>query len=119
MSDMSDNDHMTKGTNLLDADGIAMRERLKEKLDQAGISMRNASANAGFGNGYVQSVVKDGIEPTVKKLAKICEANGISFAYVLFGIEMSPETRKLLKLMESDPAKRDGILALLSGRPAP
>jgi len=96
-----------------------MRQRLEEKLVEAGVTMRLASSNAGLGKGYVHSVIKAGTEPTVKKLAKICEANGISLAYVLFGIDMSPETQKLVELMESDPDRRDSILSLLAGSGQP
>lgn len=93
-----------------------MRARLAEKLAEAGVSGRAASEKAGLGAGYISSVLKNGQEPTVANLAKICAANGISLSYVIFGIEISPETRRLLDLMEKDPQATASILALLDRR---
>lgn len=94
-------------------DTNAMRERLSALLEQKGLSMREASRRGGTTAGYLHSVIKDGAEPTVQKLASICEANGFSLAYVLFGFEISPETERLMTLMEKEPQARDGILSLL------
>lgn len=90
-----------------------MRNRLSQKLDEAGISMRAASLNAKVGAGYVQAVIRGVQEPTISKLSQVCAANGISFPYIMFGFDMSPETHRLLELMEGDPVARDGILKLL------
>ncbi|MDV4167787.1 helix-turn-helix transcriptional regulator [Rhodovulum sp. FJ3] len=98
-------------TSETDISGI--KDRLRESLEKAGISMRAASVAAGLGPGYVHSLIKDGTEPTVSKLAQICSKNGISFAYVLLGVDMDPETRRLLELIEADPKRRANILALL------
>ena len=92
-----------------------VRERLKSALEDAGVSMRAASIAAGFGPGYVHSII-DGTEPTVTRLATVCEVNGISLAYVLFGFDITPETERLLSLMEDDQKARDGILTLLERR---
>lgn len=94
-------------------DTNAMRKRLLLLLEQSGLSMREASKRGDTTPGYLHSVLKDGAEPTVQKLAKICEANGFSLAFVLFGFEISPETERLMTLMEQDTRARDGILALL------
>ncbi|MEO1421326.1 MAG: XRE family transcriptional regulator [Pseudomonadota bacterium] len=99
-------------------DIAAMRARLAEALKDSGISMRKASLNAGLGHGYVHSILNEGKEPTVQQLAKICSENDISLVHVLFGFEISPETEELMKLISSDPAKRDAILALLPTPPA-
>ncbi len=98
-------------------DIAAMRNRLKAKLDEAGLSMRAASINAGLGAGWVQATLQeDGPEPSIVKLAQMCAKNGISLPYVLFGFEMSSETRQILEMMESDPQKRDGLLALMASQ---
>lgn len=93
-----------------------LRARLVEQLDHKGITMRAASVNANLGPGYVHSVVKDGQEPTVAKLAAICAANDISFSYVVLGVEVSPQTKRLLEMIGRDEKARDGILALLGDR---
>jgi transcriptional regulator with XRE-family HTH domain len=94
-------------------DTNAMRERLTGLLEQHELSMRDASIRGGTTPGYLYSIIKTGAEPTVQKLAKICEANNFSLTYVLFGFEISPETERLMSLMENDPQARDGILSLL------
>jgi hypothetical protein len=108
LSDISDNMFMK---NKHDIDAI--RTRLKECLDESGISMRAASLAAGTGPGYVHSFLKEDTEPTITKLSEICSSNGISFSYVVFGIEMSPGVRRLLDALEKDPQKLESVLALL------
>lgn len=94
-------------------DTTAMRQRLMALLDKHDLSMRDASIRGNTTPGYLYSVLKSGAEPTVQKLAQICEGNGFSLAYVLFGFEISPETERLMALMEKEPRARDGILSLL------
>lgn len=102
-------------TKIYDSD--AMRERLEAELKRKGLSMRQASLNAfSTSPGYLHSVIKDGREPTVRKLAETCEANGIGFAYIVLGYEVSPETERLVAVIEQDPLVRDGMLALLDRR---
>lgn len=92
----------------------SMRQRLAAKLEEKNIPMRTAGVNAGLGMSYVSGILKEGKDPQVTKLAKLCDANGISLTWVLYGIDITPESEKLLKLFESEPEKRDSILALLS-----
>lgn len=94
-------------------DTNAMRARLLGLLKEHDISMRDASIKGNTTPGYLHSILKTGAEPTVQKLALICEKNGFSLAYVLFGFEISPETERLMALMEKEPQARDGILSLL------
>lgn len=96
-----------------DFDIDAMRQRLDEALEKKGLSMRAASLKADLGPGFAHSIIKDGKEPTVTKLAALCEAAEISLSYILYGVKLSPETEKLIALIEANPEKRDGILALL------
>lgn len=95
-----------------------LRDRLREKLEESGVSMRKASLDAGLSESYVQSILSSGTEPTVMRLTKVCNAANISLAYVLFGFEASPETLEIIKLIETDPVRRDGILAILGAQQA-
>jgi hypothetical protein len=90
-----------------------LRNRLREALSDAGISHRDASIKAGASSGYVHSIIKGTADPGTKKLAEICQANNISFPYVLLGFEITPETERLVRLFSADPGKRDSILSLL------
>lgn len=99
---------------MIDAFDIeAMRARLRAALKEKGLSMRQISIQAKCGPGYVYSVLEEGKEPTVTKLAQICNAADLSMSYILYGMKLSPETERLISLFEEHPEKRDGILALL------
>lgn len=90
-----------------------IRNRLAHALQEAGLSKRAASLNAGVSAGYVHSILEGVAEPTVAKLARICEANNLSLAYVIFGVELSPDAQKLLQIAQSDPKKMESLLSLL------
>ncbi|MEH6522589.1 helix-turn-helix domain-containing protein [Sulfitobacter sp.] len=94
-------------------DIAAMRLRLASALKDNGISYAAASQKAGASTGYVHSIVAGSADPGTKKLANICRANNISFAYVVFGFHISSETEELISLFESRPEQRDNILALI------
>lgn len=90
------------------------KDRLAGALKQAGVSQRRASLGAGLGAGYVNSILKEGKDPTVANLAAVCQSAGISLAYVLFGFEMTAEIEGLIELLERAPAsKRQSLLTLL------
>lgn len=103
-------------TEVYDTD--SMRKRLKESLDNAGLSMRAASLNAELAKGYVHSVLEEGREPTVAKLAQLCTKNNISLAYVMFGLNLNPETERLIQLIEADPAVRAAVVSILERKQA-
>jgi transcriptional regulator with XRE-family HTH domain len=91
----------------------AMRQRISAVLTEKNISKRQASLAAGLGPGYVHSIIAEGKEPTVTNLAQVCNAIGVSLAYVMYGAEISPQVEKLISLIDQNPQKRDAILALL------
>lgn len=91
----------------------AMRSRISTALAEKNISKRQASLDAGLGPGYLHSILDEGKEPTVTKLAQVCNSIGVSLAYVLYGAEISPEVEQLISLIDENPQKRDAILALL------
>lgn len=97
--------------NTFDIEGL--RSRLRSALEERGISMRQASLNGNCGAGWVHSILEDGKEPTVSKLAAVCYGSGLSLSYIMYGLEVSPETERLISLIEANPEKRDGLLALL------
>lgn len=53
--------------------------------------------------------------PSIENLSKIADAMNVSLIYILFGLNLTPETQKLIELLEKNPKKRAGILTLLSG----
>lgn len=97
-------------------DSEKMRDRLRDVLREQkaqGVSQREVAKRAGLGHGYLTSVLTEGKEPSVAHLASVCDALNISLGWLLFGYQMSPETERLILLIERNPTRRDGILALL------
>lgn len=92
------------------------RSRLTVALADRKLSHRAASLGAGLAPGYVHSLLKEGKDPSVDNLSKVCAAAGISLSFVLFGFEISPATERLMALAEADPQQRDHLLALLEKR---
>lgn len=90
------------------------KDRLAKALKRAGISQRRASLGAGLGPGYVNSILKEGKDPTVANLMAVCSAADISLTYVLFGFDISAETEELMELLGRAPQeKRESLLTLL------
>lgn len=91
----------------------AWRDRLAAAIEERGETMRSASLKASLGANYVHGILKDGKDPTVEKLLALCDALGVSPAYILLGEKMPPEVEALLLLMQSSKERREAILALL------
>ena len=64
-------------------------------------------------------MIKAGNEPSIYKLADVCDRNNISLAYVLSGIDVSDETLELIALLDKKPEERAAALAPLSDPPKP
>lgn len=91
----------------------AMRMRLEAALKAKGLSKRAVSLSSGHAAGYVHSILSEGKEPTVGSLAAVCDAAGLSLSFVMYGIDVTPETEALLLRIQANPEKRDSILDLL------
>lgn len=93
------------------------RARLRKAVDASEKSQRDISLKAGMGAGYVNSLFRDGKDPTIDNLMKVCEAVGVSLSYVLYGVQMSQETEEFLRLVQEAPeGERDALLKLLRER---
>lgn len=91
--------------------------RLAAGIKKNGKSKREVSLAAGMGPGYVHSVLKEGKDPTIDHLMKICEAAGLSLYYVLMGVQVSPETEAIIRMLETSETKRRGLAQLLLNEP--
>lgn len=94
----------------------AWRKRLADAIAAKKMSKRSVSLDAGLGPGYVHSILSEGKDPSVANLEAVCKIVGVSLQYVLYGYDISPETERLLRLMEENPDSRDGILRILEAR---
>ena len=90
------------------------RVRLSQKIEESGKSMRAISLACGKAPGYVFSIMKEKKNPRAEALAEICAEVGTSVSYVLYGIDISAEGEKFLKLFsQASPDMRAAILTLL------
>lgn len=98
---------------MTDANDTGWRSRLIEAVETSPKSMRAVSLAAGRGPGYLHSVIRDGKDPSVDHLASVCSELGVSLPYILFGMDISPETEEIVRALQDNPSKRKAILALL------
>lgn len=90
------------------------KSRLIKGIEAQGKSQREVSLAAGRGPGYVNSLLKEGKDPTIENLILVCRAANLSLAYVLFGFEISRETEDIVRALEStSPERRNGLLQFL------
>ena len=103
------------------SEGETWRDRLLQATKMARRSQRSVSLGAGFGAGYVNSLLQEGKEPSVDNAIDLCRELGISLTWLIYGIEMDPETEEILALLQEQREARAGILQVLraSRRPEP
>lgn len=95
------------------------RTRLKTALRAARLSQRAVSLAADMGPGYVHSILKEGKDPTIENLLRVCEVAKISPAYVILDYELTPDLDELLRLWAAAPVEaRQGILQILAAHKA-
>ena len=87
--------------------------RLLAEIERKGMTQRSVSLKAGLGPGYVNSLVKEGKDPALDHVMRICAALDVSAAYVLFGINVTPETERIMRAVEDSPERRAALVALL------
>jgi len=90
------------------------RSRLEAAIERDGRSLREISLGAKVSHGYLHGILRDDKEPTLDRFFKICRELRVSPAYVLLGVELSPETEEVMRLLEANPSRRDAILGLLA-----
>lgn len=91
--------------------------RLLLEIERNGMSQRSASLKAGLGAGYVNSLVKEGKDPALDHVMRLCAAINVSAAYILFGINVTPETERIMRAVEDSPERRAALVALLGLKP--
>lgn len=89
------------------------RTRLTTTMARKEISARALSLSAGCGPGYVHSILKEGKDPTIERLRAVADQLDVTVSHLLYGIDVSPETAEVVQLLEDNPEKRQGILAIL------
>lgn len=102
--------------NSTDDSTAGWRIRLRDAIKASGMSDRDVSLSAGFGAGYIHSILGEGKDPTVGKLMGVCEVIGASPTFILYGIDVSQEDADVIAAMRESPDMRDAVLTLLRNR---
>ncbi|WP_234886437.1 helix-turn-helix domain-containing protein [Agrobacterium vitis] len=89
------------------------RARLSTALEKSDKSKRAVSLAAGLGPGYIHSILSEGKDPTVDNLIAVANALDVSVSYLLYGYDLTPETEKILSLLEKNPEARAGVFRIL------
>ena len=90
------------------------RERLREAVEASGRSMRDVSIDAKLSPGYLHSVLTEGKEPSIGKLAQITDALGASLIHILYDVEMTGDAEDLLRHYATLPDdQKEAFLNLL------
>lgn len=76
-------------------------ERLSQALTEKRVSMRELSLAMGRAPGYVHSLVKDAKQPSINNMVAMSDKLGVSLMWLVFGIEMSGDAERLLRLYSS------------------
>ena len=87
--------------------GNGWRERLREAIAESGQSKRALSQATGFGENYVQQLLKDEKDPSFPRLAKLLSILGASATlYVILGMKSSKEEAQLRSALISHGVDR-------------
>lgn len=90
------------------------RARLEAAILDSGKSMRAICIEAGLGNSYLHGVLRSGKDPTIDRLMAVCEAIPADPMHILLGLDASPGDMKILRALQTNPARRNAILELIS-----
>lgn len=74
------------------------RDRLAQAIERSGRSLRSISKAVGKADGYLYGVLHEGKEPGINTMARLADELNVSLAYLVYGVEMSGNSEKLLRL---------------------
>lgn len=84
--------------------------RLKKAIEVDGRSMRAISLAAGLGANYLSEVIRNGKEPGVEKMMRICEAMNVSFTSIVTGVELDADAESYLRMLANlSPSERRSL----------
>lgn len=93
------------------------RLRLEKAVENSGLSYREIGRRAGLGPNYVTELFNYKKEPGISKVERICNAIGVSFVYIVTGLDISGTDEKFIRmaaaLPESQKARLFDLLQVL------
>ncbi|NVK56678.1 MAG: helix-turn-helix transcriptional regulator [Alteromonadaceae bacterium] len=90
-----------------------IRERVRAAIDSHELSARQILIKAGLGPSFLGGFLIEKKDPRLSSLAKLADALGVSLIYLIYGVELSQESERVLRELDKNPARRDHILGLL------
>lgn len=75
--------------------------------------MRSLGLRSNLSATAVHGIEKLGRDPGTETLAAICKTLNVSMAYIMFGLDVTPETEEILLLLQEKPAKHQAMISLL------
>lgn len=92
--------------------------RLQEAVVKDGRKPRKIALDAGLGPNYVEQVLKPDKDPRLAQLVKLCAELRVSPIWVLFGINLTPESEEVVQLLAGLPEEaRQSFLNLVRHMP--
>lgn len=85
--------------------------RLREAIDNSGMSRREISIKAGFDPSYVHQIYNSRNTPNLDRLLRLCEVLNVSAVAIITGLDQSADEEALLKLF-AKLSKEDKELAI-------
>lgn len=92
------------------------RDRLSAAIEESDMSKAQITERAGLGRAFFHGIYKEGKEPSLANLLRVCNAMSADPAWVIFGYEITPQTQELLKLLSEKPDQLDAVLTILRGQ---
>lgn len=86
------------------------RERLTMALKRDGRSQAEICRKAGVSHNYLRAILKEGKDPSISNMVRLAQALGVSAAWLVDGLEISPKAEKLLKAWASFPIEEQELL---------
>jgi transcriptional regulator with XRE-family HTH domain len=95
-------------------DTSGWRDRLRREIEAQKRTLRSVSMKAGLGESYVSGILNEMKDPSVERLAAVCNELHVSLSAILFGTTDTPEQEEFLNLLQRAPDPvRESVLHLL------
>lgn len=86
------------------------RSRLERTIKRDGRSQAEICKEAEVSHSYIRAILKEGKDPSIANMAKLAEVLGVSTAWLIDGLEISPKAEKLLRVWAQFPTEEQELL---------
>lgn len=89
-----------------------MRERLDAEIKRQRRSRTEVSLSSGNSKGYLTGILTRGQAPSVDRLDAICRELNVPMSWVLYGVNLPPNSEAVFDLLADNPRKFYALLDL-------